>query len=186
MGIFGFLKRTIFTGGKNRQQISWANKLAKARKMGAKVGDGTRFNCDLSALGTEPYLIEIGKNCLFAEGVRFITHDGGVKVLNSLDYFNGKKMDRIATIKIGNNVYAGFDALIMQGVTIGDNVIIGARAVVTHDVPSNSVVAGIPAKVIKTLDEYYRSGVDKGWYYPTGNLSGEAKRAFFEDRFSDK
>lgn len=55
-------------------------------------------------------------------------------------------------IKIGNNVWIGTKATILSGVTIGDNCIIGANAVVTKDIPSNSVAVGIPAKVVKTID----------------------------------
>ena len=68
-------------------------------------------------------------------------------------------MDIIAPIQIGNNVYIGTGAIIMPGVKIGDNVIVGAYAVVTHDIPEFCVVAGIPAKVIKTVDDYYKSSV---------------------------
>lgn len=54
-------------------------------------------------------------------------------------------------VKIGNNVWIGDKVAILGGVTIGDNVIIGANSVVTHDIPSNSVAAGIPARVVKEL-----------------------------------
>jgi len=54
-------------------------------------------------------------------------------------------------IVIGNNVWIGDKATILGGVTIGDNVIVGANSVVIHDVPSHCVVAGIPAKVVKSL-----------------------------------
>lgn len=54
-------------------------------------------------------------------------------------------------IVIGNNVWIGDKATILGGVTIGDNVIIGANSVVTHDVPSNCMVAGMPAKVVKMI-----------------------------------
>ncbi len=53
-------------------------------------------------------------------------------------------------IHIGKNVWIGRNACILGGVTIGDNVIIGANSVVTHDIPSNSVAAGAPAKIIRT------------------------------------
>lgn len=53
---------------------------------------------------------------------------------------------------IGNNVWIGEGVCVMPGVTIGDNVIIGANAVVTHSFPKNVVIAGVPAKIIKTLD----------------------------------
>ena len=55
-------------------------------------------------------------------------------------------------ILIGNNVWIGDKCTILAGVTIGDNVIIAANSVVTHDVASNSVVAGIPAKIVKELN----------------------------------
>lgn len=55
-------------------------------------------------------------------------------------------------IVIGKNVWLGDRVSILGGVTIGDNVIVGANSVVTHDIPSNCVAAGVPAKVIKTLE----------------------------------
>lgn len=55
-------------------------------------------------------------------------------------------------VRIGNNVWIGDKATILGGVTIGDNVIIGANSVVTHDIPSNCVAAGVPVKVLKMLD----------------------------------
>ena len=54
-------------------------------------------------------------------------------------------------IKIGENVWIGSNATILQGVTIGDGAIIGANAVVTKDIPQNSIVAGIPAKIIRDV-----------------------------------
>lgn len=54
-------------------------------------------------------------------------------------------------VEIGNNVWIGDKSTILSGVTIGDNVIIGANSVVTHDIPSNSMAAGSPAKVIKQI-----------------------------------
>ena len=63
----------------------------------------------------------------------------------------------MSPIKVGNNVLIGYRAIIMPGVTIGDNVVIGAGSVVTREIPSNCVAVGTPAKPIKTLDEYYES-----------------------------
>jgi exopolysaccharide acyltransferase PssR len=59
-------------------------------------------------------------------------------------------MPFIADTYIGENCFIGINAMILPGVRIGDQVIVGAGAVVTKDVPANSVVAGNPAKVIKT------------------------------------
>ena len=55
-------------------------------------------------------------------------------------------------VKIGSNVWIGDKVTVLAGVTIGDNVIIGAGSIVTHDIPSNCMAAGMPAKAIKLLD----------------------------------
>lgn len=69
-----------------------------------------------------------------------------------------------APVKIGHRVWCGVNVTILAGVTIGDDVVIGAGAVVTSDIPSNSVAAGVPARVIKPLD---RTGVEKLWSWST-------------------
>lgn len=62
-----------------------------------------------------------------------------------------RNLESKGEIKIGNNVWIGDKVTILGGVTIGDNVIVGANSVVTHNVPSNSVAVGMPAKIIKEL-----------------------------------
>ena len=134
-------------------------------RQGAKIGKETRLNCMTDAFGSEPYLVECGDNCLFARDVHFITHDGGIKVLNSLGKFSSEgtkvRMDKVAPVKIGNNVYVGMGAYIMPGVTIGNNVIVAAGAIVTKDVKDDTVVGGVPAKIISTLDTYYERAKDQ-------------------------
>lgn len=116
--------------------------------------------------------------------MKFITHDGGIKVLNSLNYFDGERMDNMAPITIGNNVYIGMGAYIMPGVSIGDNTIIGACAVVTHDIPSNSVAVGIPAKVIKTIDEYYNNLMSTNRLIHTAEMPPEEKKRIIISHFA--
>ncbi len=88
--------------------------------------------------------IEIGDDCLIGQQVVIATlnHD--------LDTSKRGNM-RSAPVKIGNKVWIGAHATILPGVTIGDGAVIAAGAVVTKDVPANSVAAGVPAKVIKTI-----------------------------------
>lgn len=63
---------------------------------------------------------------------------------------------RGGAITIGNNVFVGYQSVILKDTVIGDNVVIGARSVVKGNIPSNTVWAGIPARQISTLDAFYR------------------------------
>ena len=74
--------------------------------------------------------------------------------------------DNKGNITIGNDVWIGYEAVIMQGVTIGDGAIIGTRAVVTKDVPPYSVVGGVPAKLIKKRfnDEIIKQLLKVQWW----------------------
>jgi len=67
--------------------------------------------------------------------------------------------DSAAPIRIGSNVWIGFDSIVLPGVTIGHGAVVGARSVVAHDVPDNCVVAGNPARVVKRLG--LDTGVDR-------------------------
>jgi acetyltransferase-like isoleucine patch superfamily enzyme len=87
--------------------------------------------------------IEIGNDVAIAREVIIRDTDAHDIVGNNYNH------EKIKPVKIGNHVWIGAKAMIMKGVTIGDGAIIAAGAVVTKDVPSNSIVAGVPAKVIK-------------------------------------
>ena len=155
---------------------SFKSKNEYLRKCGCEIGKGTRLLCSVNSFGTEPYLIKVGEDCLFSSNVTILTHDGGVKVLNSLNYFDGQKMDKAARVVIGNNCFIGKNATVMPGITIGDNVIVGVGSIVTKDVPSDSVVAGIPARRICSIEEYYKKNLNG--FYPTGGMSMEKKKAY--------
>ena len=90
--------------------------------------------------------ITIGDNCMFAYGV-YLTDADWHDI-----YDRTKSIGASAPITVGNNVWFGDNAFVAKGVTIGDNAIIGARAVVVNDVPANCVAAGNPARVVKQLD----------------------------------
>lgn len=158
---------------------SGSAKINYLRKQGAKIGKGTKLNCSTNAFGTEPYLIEVGEMSYFSAGVQMFTHDGGVMVLNHLGFFGEKNMDKMGRIKIGNNVYIGTNALILPDVAIGDNCVIGAGAVVTKSIPSGSVAAGVPAKVICSLEEYGERAKSKT--YPTLGLPPHEKKKFLAE-----
>jgi acetyltransferase-like isoleucine patch superfamily enzyme len=91
--------------------------------------------------------IYIGHNSMIAEYVTIRDQDHKIEVSGPFG-LNGFVT---APIRIGNNVWIGAKATVLKGVTIGDNVVIGANSVVTHDIPSNSVAVGAPARVIRTV-----------------------------------
>jgi acetyltransferase-like isoleucine patch superfamily enzyme len=90
--------------------------------------------------------VSIGRECVVADRVMLIDFDHGVVEVERPIRLQGiYKRD----VRVGNNVWIGYGACILRGVTIGDNAIVGTSAVVTRDVPANAVVAGIPARVIR-------------------------------------
>ena len=92
------------------------------------------------------WLISIGDNVTMAPRVHILCHDASTK--GFLGY------TKIGRVNIGDNVFIGAESVVLPCVNIGSNVIIGANSTVTHDVPDNTVVAGSPARVICSLDEY--------------------------------
>lgn len=118
---------------------------------GIKMGKG----CSIMSwkIIAEAYLIELGDYVQITDGVHLFTHGGGWVLRHGggiSDY------DSFGKIVIGDNVYIGNNACIMPGITIGNNVVIGASSVVTSNVPDNVVVAGNPARIINTIEDYYK------------------------------
>lgn len=148
------------------------------RKKGAKIGQ----NCEIyktANFGSEPYLISVGNHVRINSGVQLVTHDGGIWVLRgaeSLFQEEFKQADKFGRISIGNNVHIGTNAIIMPGVSIGDNCIVACGAIVTHDVPKNSVVGGVPATMIESIEEYAEKMRNK--YVNTKNMSCGEKRQY--------
>lgn len=140
-------------------KLKWAKRSSQSyidylRRSGVSIGKNT-FIRDPRSFGIDlqrAYLITIGSDVRFNYNNHLIAHDGAAKVfrIKYQDYLpsNGR-------ITIGNNVWFARNVTVLKGVTIGDNCIIGYGATVTHDIPSNSVAVGTPAKVICGIDEYY-------------------------------
>jgi serine acetyltransferase len=84
-------------------------------------------------------------------------------------------------IKVGSNVFLGSGVIILSGVKIGDNVVIGSGAVVTKDIPSNCVAAGIPARSIKSIEEYFRD--TKAKTLNVKKMKPKEKKAFLLNYF---
>ncbi len=103
--------------------------------------------------GTEPELISFGDNVHVASNVNFVNHDITCMMFNYMDKEHHYKI-RQGEITIGNNAFIGAGSRILYNVTIGDNVIIGAGSLVNKNIPSGTVAAGVPCKVIGSFEEY--------------------------------
>jgi acetyltransferase-like isoleucine patch superfamily enzyme len=145
-----------------------------ARRLGVKMGKRCRLiKVDFS---TEPYLVTLGDH-VSATATRFETHDGGVWVLRD----EAPEIDLVRPIRVGSNVFIGYGSIILPGVTIGDNVVIGAGSVVARDIPSNYVAAGVPARIIRPIDEYKAKMRLVG--QPTKYMAVDKKRAYYFEYF---
>jgi acetyltransferase-like isoleucine patch superfamily enzyme len=125
---------------------SWIGHGTKIRVHEGEVHIGAK-----SVLGQECTIssfqhVSIGRECIVADRVMLIDFDHGVvEVERPIREQGIYKRD----VRVGNNVWMGYGACILRGVTIGDNAIVGTSSVVTKDVPDNAVVAGIPAQVLR-------------------------------------
>ncbi len=156
-----------------QSKLHFSDSMGKAalysKYYGVNFGDNVRI-ISKPSFGSEPYLITIGDNVTITDGVKFLTHDGGVGLFRD-EY---KDINIFSKIIIGSNVFLGANSTILPGVCIGDNVIVGAGSVVTKDVTSNVVVAGVPAKQIRTIEEYKKNCLNKAIYI-SSNDPGERK-----------
>lgn len=155
--------------------------LKYAKEVGVTIGN----NCSIRTrdFGSEPYLITIGNNVEVAARVRFYNH-GAAWLLRDLD----PKFDFFGKIEIGNNVYIGENSIILPGVTIGDDVLIGAGSVVTKSIPNGVIVGGNPARIIGDLGKF-RAKIF-AYNLSIKNLSPREKKMFLlslsEDKFIKK
>jgi acetyltransferase-like isoleucine patch superfamily enzyme len=123
------------------------------------IGDGSKIRCHegeveigrKTVMGQECTIsayqrVRIGEQCVIADRAMFIDFDHGVVEVERPIRLQGiYKRD----VVVGSNVWIGYGACVLRGVSIGDNAVVGTNAVVTKDVPANAVVGGIPARVIR-------------------------------------
>lgn len=137
-----------------RQVAIKVNPEGYVRSIGVVAGKGLRvIALHGGTFGGEPYLITLGNHVTITGRVQFITHDGGVWVFREQE----PNLDVFAPVRVGNNVFIGFGSIILPGTVIGDNVVVAAGSVVRGEIPSDCVVGGVPARVIKSIEDYRQS-----------------------------
>lgn len=126
-------------------------RLRKLKAQGLQIADDCRI-MSWPAFGSEPYLISIGHGVTIASGVVFVTHDGGTWVLRRDPRY--ERLIRYGRIVIHDDSFIGNGAILLPGIEIGPRSVIAAGAVVTKTIPPDSVAAGVPAKVVTSIDDY--------------------------------
>jgi acetyltransferase-like isoleucine patch superfamily enzyme len=108
--------------------------------IGAKTVMGQE--CTISAFQH----VSIGRECILADRVMLIDFDHGVTEVERPIRLQGiYKRD----VRVGNNVWIGYGACVLRGVSVGDNSVVGTNSVLPKDVPANAVVGGVPARVLR-------------------------------------
>jgi acetyltransferase-like isoleucine patch superfamily enzyme len=128
------------------------SRLRRLKKSGLQIADDCRIH-GMPFFGTEPYLISIGKGVTLSGGIKFLTHDGATWVFRNTNprYRNVRRFGRIT---IHDGCFVGFGAIFLPDTSVGRGSVVAAGAVVTKHFPEGSVVAGVPAKVICSVEEY--------------------------------
>ena len=140
-----------------REKSSGEKYIAYCKRGGATIGNNVTVYSAKNTTIDETSLqhIFIGDNTQITAGVIILAHDYSYSVLGNIyGELPRQKKDTI----IGKNVFIGMNSIILMGSNIGDNVIIGAGSVVSGHIPSNTVCAGNPAKIICSLDQFLVKG----------------------------
>ena len=132
---------------------SWVGHGCKIRSHEGTVSIGAKTVLGQECTISSYQHVSIGRECVIADRVMLIDFDHGMVEVDRPIRLQGiYKRD----VRVGHNVWIGYGACILRGVTVGDNAIIGTAAVVTHDVPANAVVGGVPARLIRMREEPQR------------------------------
>lgn len=147
----------------NRLNELWARRSSNSyckylRDKGCDIGKDSYIYPNAIIDYTRPSLVSIGKKCFINQNFKLFTHDWVSRVFIGMD---NQFLNSSGEVTIGNNVSFGHDVTVLKGVRIGDNCFIGAGSIVTKDIPANSVAAGIPAKVLMTIDQYYEKRLEQ-------------------------
>lgn len=136
---------------------------------GSHISVGDNFYANYNCVILDVAKVEIGDNVFFAPNVAVYAAGHPVHPIarNSLYEYG-------IPVKIGNNVWVGGNTVILPGVTIGDNTVIGAGSVVTRNIPSNVIAAGNPCQIIREITDD-----DKYYYFKKQRFDDEAMKKIY-------
>ena len=147
-------------------------KLLKKRDFFYSIGNNCHINTGANV--TDPKLVRIGNNVVLSD-CTILGHDGVIAMLNVA--YN-VQLDAVGIVDIKDNVFIGHGAIIMPNVTIGNNAIVAAGAVVPKDVLSGDIVASVPAKCIGKVDDLVKKLQIKTDSYPWSEIIKARQGAF--------
>lgn len=127
------------------------------------------YGSSYNMFGTDPYLVTLGDNVFITADVLFLCHDGSTLIYRK----EIPDLEKTRPILVGNDVFIGTRSIIMPGIQIGNNCVIAAGSVVTKDIPSNSVVGGVPATKIKNSEDLFFKLKKESLHF--GDLVGSKK-----------
>jgi acetyltransferase-like isoleucine patch superfamily enzyme len=155
--------------------------IAYFRGLGVQIGKGTKFyGPNRRMFSSEPYLVKIGQDCHITPDVSFVPHDDSVLIFQNED----PTLDLFAPIIVGDRVFIGTRSTILLGVTIGSDCIVAAGSVVTQDVPSGTIVGGVPSKPIGRVDDYRKKALLRST--GTKGMTADQKRRRLLELFRDR
>lgn len=150
MSVRDIIRKLIY-----RERADSDSYIAFLRKKGIAIGKGCTiyFLRNTTIDYQNPHMLTLGNYVRIADGVKILTHDYSLSVMAS---YNGDIVGSVQKVVLKNNIFIGMNSIILCGVTIEDNVIIGAGSVVTKDCEKDSVYAGNPARRICSIEELYK------------------------------
>lgn len=162
----------------------WPFRPSLHRARGAEIGKDVYIGSLVVLDDAYPEYIRIGDHVQLSAGAKILAHDSSFR-----NVFEKNLPTHIGPVVIRRNVYVGSGALILPGVTIGENTIIGAGAVVTSDIPPRSVAVGVPAKVVDTIDGkalkfLSKKGFFISKYYEKPHKLTESEKTDFKKKIS--
>jgi len=163
------IQRKILVALTGEERVATGIMVHRARQAGVRVGEGCRlYSLNFS---TEPYLVRLGNHVTVTYNVQFVTHDGATWVFRE----RVPELELFGPIVVGDNVFIGLNSIILFNTVIGDNSIVAAGSVVKGVFEPNSVIAGVPARRISTIEGYFEKN-RRGFVNSKGKGPAEKRR----------